>query len=73
MAVWLAGAILSVSQAASTTPPRLIAFVTLTPQGDIQVRIENPSPKPLDAAFVVELALGPRQPRPRSDTPSFAA
>ena len=66
MVVRLAVAFLAMSQPAPSPLPRLIPFVAVTPRGDIELRIDNPSPKPLDVSLVVELVLD----RPESAAPS---
>jgi len=70
MSAWLAAAVLSMNQAAPSPLPRLIPFVAITPRGDIELRIDNPSPKPLDATLIVELVLSRSRSVPPSDTPS---
>ena len=73
MATWLASAILLIAQATPPQQLRIIPFVALTPAGDIELRIDNPSPEPLDAVLVVELVLGQHRSMPPSDTPSPVA
>jgi hypothetical protein len=70
MAMWLAAALVSMVQAATPMPPRLVPFVAVTQQGDIELRIDNPSREPLDAVFVVELVLDRRDRFPPPDIPS---
>jgi hypothetical protein len=70
MAVWLTELMLVIAQATQQPQPRLVPLVAVTPRGDVEVRIDNPSAGPLDAHFMVELVLSRRDAVPPSDTPS---
>ena len=70
MVVRLAVAFLAMSQPAPSPLPRLIPFVAVTPSGDIELRIDNPSPKPLDVSLIVELVLDRPESVAPTETPS---
>lgn len=51
---------------------RVIPSLVLTAQGEVELRIENPSPRPLDTSLMAELVLAPPERAPRSDIPVVA-